>query len=89
MPAALDSEGKKTGRQLIFCSVALLGASFLPTFTGVTGLLYLTAAIFSGTLFVTFAWYLATHRFVYAKQFIPASIFYLAVLNIFLLMDKV
>ena len=89
MLAASDSDGRNTGRQLILYSTLLLALSFLPTLIGITGLLYLTAAIFSGLLFVAFASYIGTHRLVYAKEFVPISIFYLAVINIFMLLDKV
>ena len=88
MLSASDHDGKNTGRWLIFYSTILLVVSFLPTLVGITGLLYLTAAIFSGFLFVAFASYIGTHQLVYVKQLVPISIFYLAVINIFMLLDK-
>jgi len=89
MFAGLDADGKKTGVQMVFYSLTLFLVSFVPTLIGMMGLLYLTAAIFSGLFFVSFACYLATHRFIYAKEFVTASILYLSVINIFMFLDKI
>ena len=89
MFGGLDADGRKTRVQMVFYSLALFLVSVIPTLIGMMGLLYLTAAIFSGLLFVSFACYIAAHRFVYAKEFVTASIFYLSVINIFMFLDKI
>ena len=88
MLSTLDPDGKRTSCQLIFYSIALLGATLVPAMIGITGLLYLSAVIMSGLLFTSFAWYIATHRLIHVKAFVPASILYLATINIFMLLDK-
>ena len=84
-----DADGRRTSIQIAIFSVLLFAASLLPTFAGMAGLLYLSAALFTGLLFLTFTLYVASHKIIYAKQLVTASIFYLAVLNIFLWFDKV
>ncbi len=89
MFAGPGADGKKMVAQMVFYSLILFLVSVVPTLIGMTGLLYLTAAVFSGLLFVSFACYSAAHRFVYAKEFVVASIFYLSVINIFIFLDKI
>ena len=84
-----DTNGRHTSIQIAFYSVLLFAVSLLPAFVGMAGLLYLSAALFTGLLFLTFTLYAASHKIIYAKQLVTASIFYLAVLNIFLWFDKV
>ncbi len=89
MLPVIDADGRQTGLQMAVFGILLFLASLLPTFMGLTGLLYLSAALFSGLLFLTFTLYVSTHKISYAKPFVSTSIFYLAVLNIFLWFDKV
>lgn len=81
--------GPRTGAQIALFSVLLFTASLLPTFVGIAGLLYFSAALFTGLLFLTFALFTASHKIIYAKQLVTASIGYLAILNIFLWFDKI
>jgi protoheme IX farnesyltransferase len=83
-----DAHGKPTARLILFASAALFLSSLLPTVLNITGLLYLSAAIISGPLFLALAYDLVRRPMVLAKPFVPASIFYLSVLNIFMLFDK-
>ena len=89
MLSVADADGRQTGVQMTAFGVLLFLSSLLPTFMGLTGLLYLSAAVFSGSLFLTLTLYVSTHKIIYAKPLVSASIFYLAVLNIFLWFDKV
>ena len=84
-----DTNGRRTGIQMALFGILLFLTSLLPTFTGLAGLLYLSAALFSGLLFLTLTLYTSTHKIIYAKPLVTASIFYLAVLNIFLWFDKI
>ncbi len=84
-----DEDGKSTALYVGISSLALFAASLLPTLTGLTGGLYLSAALVAGFLFLGVALYVASHRMAYAKEFVVVSILYLAVLNIFLLFDKI
>ena len=89
MLSTRDISGQRTGIQIALFSALLFAVSLLPPFVGITGFLYFSAAFFSGLLFLTFTLYAATHKISYAKQIVAASIFYLAILNIFLCFDKV
>ena len=89
MLPVIDTEGRLTGIQIAVFSVLLFLASLLPTIVGLTGLLYLSAALFSGLLYLTLTLYVSTHKITYAKPLVSVSICYLAVLNIFLWFDKV
>ncbi len=83
-----DATGEKTARHILSYCFILCVVSFVPAFIQMTGLLYLTAAIFSGLFLVGFALHMLLNKLQYAKQFMVASILYLSVLNIFLLLDK-
>lgn len=48
MTAVRDGDGTATARQAIFYSLALLAVSVLPSFTGMTGSVYLVGAIVTG-----------------------------------------
>ena len=84
-----DRAGQRTCVQIALFSVLLFAASLLPTFVGIAGLLYFSAALFTGLLFLTFALYASTHKMKHSKELVSVSIFYLAVLNIFLWFDKI
>lgn len=89
MLSSEDLSGQRTAVQIAVFSVLLFIASLLPTFFGIVGMLYFTAAFFTGLLFLTFTLYSASHKIIYAKQLVATSIFYLAILNIFLWFDKI
>ena len=89
MLSTIDLDGRRTRTQIALFSVLLFAASLLPVFVGLAGLLYFSAAFFTGILFLTFTLYAATHKINYNKQIVGASIFYLAILNIFLCFDKI
>lgn len=89
MLPAIDAAGRLTAIQIAIFSVLLFLASLLPTIIGMTGLLYLSAAIITGLLYLTFTLYASAHKITYAKPMVAASIFYLATLNIFLWFDKI
>ncbi len=84
-----DESGAVTRRHILFYSVILAGVSLLPALIGLAGLTYLFMAIFSGTLFLGFAFYLNSQNLKHARQFVSASIVYLFCLNISMIIDKV
>jgi protoheme IX farnesyltransferase len=89
MLSTIDADGRRTGALIALSSALLFGVSLLPVFVGIAGLLYFSAAFFTGLLFLTLTLYAAAHRMNYHKQIAAASIFYLAILNIFLCFDKI
>lgn len=88
MMGLLDEKGRKTAWSIVGYSGLLLVLSLLPAMVGIGGLTYLFAAVFFGCLLVGLALYTATHELAELKKFIPASIIYLLVLNVSLMVDK-
>jgi heme o synthase len=52
MITRVDPTGARTGRQIVFFGTALLAVSVLPTVLGLTGALYLAAALILGSAFL-------------------------------------
>jgi heme o synthase len=52
MITRVDPKGARTGRQIVLFGAALLAVSTLPTLLGLTGMLYLAAALAFGTVFL-------------------------------------
>ena len=84
-----DNGGQRSARQIVFCTGLLFAASLAPTLVGMAGLTYLFLAIFFGFLFMGFSWYLANSHLSDAKKFVTASILYLLILNVSMILDKV
>jgi protoheme IX farnesyltransferase len=84
-----DDEGRATVRQIICFTLALLPVSLIPAFTGNAGLVYLAGA---GLLGAGFLWYgvrMAEQRTnLLAKQLLMASIVYLPMLFVLLMVDR-
>jgi len=85
----VDPRGRRTGRQVVLASVALLIVSALPTELGVTGSLYLIAALALGVGLLGFG--LAMQRRCNerrAGRLFLATVAYLPLLILFMFIDK-
>lgn len=90
MLACRDENGKETSRQIAFYCALLLPVSLVPFFLRMTGSIYLVSSLFLGLIFLG----LALGRIlweprVYAKRFFLASIIYLPVLIVLMIVDKI
>ncbi len=85
----VDPDGRRTGRQVALYTLALVGVSLLPTLLGLTGGVYLLAALGLGLGFLACGAALAlacTDR--RAGRLFLASIAYLPLLLVFMVIDK-
>lgn len=90
MLPVLDPMGTRTGRQIIAYSFALLLVSLLPTILGLSGPVYLFAALLLGLLFLGLGVCFNTFKSnLYARRFFLASVVYLPVLLVIMVIDKV
>ncbi len=89
MAGGEDEKGLLTRTLILVCTAALFAVSLLPFAAGLVGLAYLFTAIFLGSLLLGLASYIAFGGLAEARKFIPASIFYLFMLNITMVTDKV
>jgi protoheme IX farnesyltransferase len=84
------NEGRTTFRLILISTQLLIIASLLLTFIAHTGTLYLVSAIILGISFYYFAYHAAQSRSkVAAKRLLHASVIYLPLLYLFMLLDKV
>lgn len=88
--AVHDASGRETSRQIVLYSAALLAVSLLPAIIGMSGPLYLAAALVSGLLFLAFSLYMTPARLdAFARRFVFASVVYLPVLAAFMMADRI
>ncbi|MGH9546017.1 MAG: heme o synthase [Terriglobales bacterium] len=88
MLPVVEPDGKSTARQILLYSVALIPISLLPTFLGMSGKLYLVAALVLGVALLYFGWRLASLKVASsnarskqrARQLLQATVFYLPLL---------
>ena len=86
---SVDPTGIRTGRQAVLFGVLLLLASMLPTRLGLTGSVYLTAAVILGVLFLGLCIALAMQRTDRrAMKLFLGSIAYLPLLLIMMVVDR-
>jgi protoheme IX farnesyltransferase len=84
-----DRDGRATVRQILGYTLALLPVSLIPAFTGHAGVLYLVGAGILGGGFLYYGARLAARRTnVLAKQLLMASILYLPLVFILLMVDR-
>jgi len=84
------NDGRTTFRLILISTQLLIIASLLLTFIAHTGTLYLVSAIILGISFYYFAYHAAQSRSkVAAKRLLHASVIYLPLLYLFMLLDKV
>ena len=89
MLPVLEPDGRRTGRQALIYSAALLPVSALPTLVHVSGLAYLAVAVALGIGFVWLAWRFAAMRSdASARHLFFASITYLPLIWIAMMVDK-
>ncbi len=90
MLTVLDREGTRTGREIVFYILALINISLLPTFIGMTGMLYFGGALALGVVFLVFGLLAAFHKTVVSsRKLFLASIFYLPAMLLLMVADKV
>lgn len=89
MVSVADTEGRSTAWLIVLFSLILLPVSLLPSFIGLTGILYFYVAAISGVAFSAFAVYLVTYQFARARRFVTASILYLLIVISFMMIDKI
>ena len=90
MLPVLDAEGNQTVRQIALYCLALLPVSLIPFIIGMAGLIYFYTALFLGLIFSGFALLMIIYKpAVYAKKFFLFSIFYLFMLVVFMMCDKI
>jgi heme o synthase len=89
MITAIDPAGRRTGRQIVLFGVALLGVSTLPTLLGLTGWIYLAAALVLGTAFLGLGIAMAARRTDgRAMRLFLGSVAYLPLLLVMMVVDR-
>jgi protoheme IX farnesyltransferase len=90
MLSGVDADGRRTGRQAVNYTVALLAASVLLSLFGLTGAVYLTGALALGAGFLLAALKFARMRTdAAARQLFLASILYQPLLLGLMVLDKI
>lgn len=90
LPAREENDGRTTFRLILISTQLMIIASLLLTFIAHTGTLYLVSAMILGISFYYFAYHAAQSRSkVAAKRLLHASVIYLPLLYLFMLLDKV
>ena len=85
-----DRGGRRTSRQVGVQTALLIAASLLPTWAGLTGPVYLIAAIGLGVMFAWFSWRIVTEPTdADARRLLLASVVYLPILLIVMMIDCV
>ena len=83
-----DRNGFETARHIIFYSALLIPATLMPVLLGMAGNLYFWTTLILGTVFLIFSVLLSKGELSQSKKFISASIYYLAFVMLFLVVDK-
>jgi protoheme IX farnesyltransferase len=85
----MHTSGVKTGRQIIFFCCALIPISVLPTFFGLTGMIYLLGAILLGFVYLGYGFAVALFRSnTHAHRLLRFSVLYLPALLVLMMIDK-
>jgi protoheme IX farnesyltransferase len=86
---SMHRSGERTGRQIIFYCCALIPVSILPTFFGLTGTIYLLAALLLGFVYLGYGFAVALFRSnTHAHRLLRVSVLYLPVLLVVMMIDK-
>jgi heme o synthase len=89
MITSIDAAGTRTGRQIVGFGTALLLVSMLPTVLGLTGLIYLAAALLLGSAFLGLGVAMAMHRDDRrAMRLFLGSVAYLPLLLLTMVIDR-
>jgi protoheme IX farnesyltransferase len=90
MLPVVDPEGRRTGRQAVSYTLALLVVSLCRFLFTLTGAIYLVGALILGLTFVWFALQFSRDRTVArARQLFYASLVYLPLLLAVMVLDKI
>jgi protoheme IX farnesyltransferase len=90
MLPVVDDEGKRTARQIIVYTLALVAVSLLTSVLGLTGAIYFFGALTLGLAFLVLGFALAATRTgLSARRLFLGSVLYLPVLLILMVVDKV
>ncbi|MBI4358083.1 MAG: protoheme IX farnesyltransferase [Candidatus Omnitrophica bacterium] len=87
--SVIDREGTFVARQMIVYMCALMPVSLLPTLFALTGTAYFFGAFVLGLCFAAVIIFAASHLDVRARYVLRASVVYLALLLILMVMDRV
>ena len=87
---SMHVSGESTGRQIIFFCCALIPTSVLPTFFGLTGMVYLLGAVLLGFIYLGYGFAVALFRSnTHAHRLLRISVLYLPALLVLMMMDKI
>lgn len=87
--SVVDRFGAATAKQIVLYCIVLVPLSLVPSVWGITGWVYLWAALLMSIAFLVAGSYLAVYRTeVYARKLFYASIIYLPLLGILMILDK-
>ena len=90
LPAIDEEDGKTTFRRIMISTELLIVATLLPTFVGAVGRLYFLLALSLGLAFLYIAYRASISRSKpAAKTILHASVIYLPLLYLIMLLDKV
>jgi protoheme IX farnesyltransferase len=85
-----DPDGKATGRQIVSNSLALVAVGMLPTILGFAGIIYFVAATKAATIMLVYGIKLAAApATAAARRVMVASLIYLPVVLLMMVLDKV
>jgi protoheme IX farnesyltransferase len=86
---SMHGSGERTGRQIILYCCALIPISVLPTFFGLTGMIYLLGAILFGFIYLGYGFAVALFRSnTHAHRLLRVSVLYLPALLLLMMLDK-
>jgi protoheme IX farnesyltransferase len=89
MLPVVEPDGISTSRQIICYSLVLIPVSLAPAFLGMAGMFYAVSALIAGLVYLYFGILLARVKTgVQARRLLQASVFYLPLVYIFLMADK-
>ena len=89
LPVVDDDRLTATGRQIIGYSTALLLLSLIPTWLGLSGRIYFAGALILGMAFFYFGWEVAArHTRLQARRLLQASVVYLPLVYVLMVLDK-
>lgn len=89
MLPSVDPDGIRTGRQILSFTIALVILSLIPSASGLAGMFYLVGAVGLGAAFCWFCFGAArTHSTLSARYVLRASVLYLPLLLILMVLDK-
>ena len=88
MLSVTDPSGAQAARQIILYTSALLPVSLLPTLIGLTGGIYFTGTLIAGAYFIYLGFLGLKNLDQYARPLFRASILYLALILILMVVDK-